>query len=64
MGHPRLTTLKRILVMETLAILWSAAITTIIILIYSEHDQARKLFAFWLVVSQLFVLLHIRKAPR
>jgi hypothetical protein len=59
-----LSTLKRILFLEILAIIWAVAITAIIVFIYSEYDQARKLFVFWLVVSQLFVLLHFRRVKK
>lgn len=56
--------LKRIIFLELLAILWAAGMTATNVMFYDVHGNARKIFIVCLVVSQLFVLLHIRRTKK
>jgi hypothetical protein len=56
--------LKRIIFLELLAILWAAAMTAINAMFYDVHGNTRKIFIVCLVVSQLFVLLHMRRVKK
>jgi hypothetical protein len=56
--------LKRIIFLELLAILWAGGMTAINAMFYDVHGNTRKIFIVCLVVSQLFVLLHIRRVKK
>lgn len=51
--------LTAILLHELLTLLMGLGLTTIIVVIYREYDQAGRIFLFWFAVLQLIVALRV-----
>lgn len=55
---------KTILFHEALSLLWAAAMTAVIVVIYREYDQMEKIFTIWFVISQVFVVIRAIQARK
>lgn len=56
--------LKSILFQEFIAILWAAAMSAVVVLIYQKYELIWKIFFFWLIVAQVLVVLRVIRARK
>jgi hypothetical protein len=56
--------LKSILFQEFIALLWAAAMSAMVVLIYQKYELIWKIFFFWLIVAQVLVVLRVIRARK